>query len=361
MRQIISIAALMAAALQVAQAGTIVAWTFDNDAIAVNNSPAPSTGTGTASSIGMATYPTPNIGVTTDDVLQGAAGDTGTNGNADLTQEWRVRAQAGANGAANGWSSAAPIGTQGAVFAASTVGYSSPITVSFDWYATTQGEGKLQLQYTTDGSTWHNVAITASAADTGLTISVNSTSANTVMGSYATISSQNWFPGLTATIADPAAANNPNFAIELVNASTGADCVNTAGAALNNSSGNWRFDNVTISGAGGGGGSTFPGFLPNNLVVSRSMYTGTASTVSIGEILPPICGSQATCAAGATNNGSYPAIGSTNNVWNNVAADANFGVTSPIFLDQITPAGALVNTLSVPTNGPDQMVTSFSS
>jgi hypothetical protein len=367
MRQKILIAALMAtamtASLQVAQAGTIAAWTFENDAIAVNNSPAPSTGTGTASSVGMATYPTPNIGVTTDDVVQGATGDTGTNGNADLTQVWRVRAQAGTAGAANGWSSAAPIGTQGAVFAASTVGYSSPIIVTFDWYATTQGEGKLQLQYTTDGSTWHNVAITPSAADTGLTISVNSTSANTVMGSYATISGQNWFPGLTATITDPAAANNPNFAIELVNASTGADCVNTAGAALNNSSGNWRFDNVTISGtgAGTGTGSTFPGFLPNNLVVSRSAYTGTASTVSIGEILPPVCGSQATCTAAATNNGSYPAIGSSNNVWNNDAVDGSFGVTAPIFLDQITPAGGLVNTLSVPTNGPDQIVTSFSS
>jgi hypothetical protein len=34
----------------------------------------------------------------------------------------------------------------------------------------------------------------------------------------------------------------------MVNASTGADNVSTAGTALNNSSGNWRFDNITISG-----------------------------------------------------------------------------------------------------------------
>ncbi len=86
MKKIVSIAALIAASLQVAQAGVIISWTFENDAIAVNNSPAPSTGSGTASSIGMATYATPNIGVTTDDVTVGAAGDTGTNGNADLTQ-----------------------------------------------------------------------------------------------------------------------------------------------------------------------------------------------------------------------------------------------------------------------------------
>ena len=226
---------MIAASLQVAQAGAIAAWTFENDAIAVNNSPAPSTGSGTASSIGMATYPTPNIGVTTDDVVVGATGDTGTNGNADLTNIWRVRAQAGTAGAANGWSSLAPIGTQGAVFAASTVGYSN-ITVSFDWYATTQGEANLQLQYTTDGTTWHNVPLTLSGSDTGLAVMTNSTSANTVNGSYVSITAacggQNWFPGLTATISDPNAANNPNFAIEMVNASTGADDISASGTRL---------------------------------------------------------------------------------------------------------------------------------
>ena len=59
---------------------------------------------------------------------------------------------------------------------------------------------------------------------------------------------QDWFTGLTATINDPAAANDPNFAIEMVNASTGTDDVSTQGTALNNNSGNWRFDNVSISG-----------------------------------------------------------------------------------------------------------------
>jgi hypothetical protein len=362
MKKTVSIAALIAAFLQVAQASTITAWTFENDAVAVNNNPAPSTGSGTASSIGMATYPTPNVGVTTDDVDLGATGDTGTNGNADLTNIWRVRAQAGSAGAANGWSSLAPIGTQGAVFAASTVGYTN-ITVSFDWYATTQGEAKLQLQYTTDGTTWHNVPLTLSASDTGLAVMTNSSSPNTVNGSYVVITAasggQNWFPGLTATISDPNAANNPNFAIELVNAATGADNISAAGTALNNTSGNWRFDNVSINGTSTGG--TFTGFTPNNLVVSRSVYTGTASTVTPGEVLPPVCGTQATCTGVATNSGAFPAIGSTNNVWNNDAVDGSFGVTSPIFLDQITTSGTLINTLAIPTTGPDQIVTSFSS
>jgi hypothetical protein len=240
-----------------ALASTITAWNFENDTIAVNNSPAPSTGTGTASSIGMNVYPTPNIGVTTDDVLLGKASDTGANGVANTTQTWRVRAQAGANGAANGWSSLAPIGTQGAVFAASTVGYTGPINVSFDWYSTTQGEANLQLEYTNDGSTWTNIPVTLSGSDAGAAIVTNTgTDPNSVVGSYVSdnllnngsSAGQDWFTDLTASISDPNAANNPNFAIEMVNASTGVADVSTQGTALNNSSGNWRFDNIVISG-----------------------------------------------------------------------------------------------------------------
>ncbi len=94
----------------------------------------------------------------------------------------------------------------------------------------------------------------------------------------------------------------------------------------------------------------FPGFTPGNLVLSRSVYTGDATTVTVGQQLPPVCGTQASCPAKATDTGAYPSTSSSNNVWNNNKADGNFGVTSPIFLDQITPAGALVNTLTVPTD-----------
>lgn len=247
---------LMAFVTSASKASTITAWNFENDPVAINNNPAPSTGAGTASSIGMNLYPTPNVGVTTDDVLVGKNSDTGANGVADTTQTWRVRGQAGSNGAANGWSSLAPIGTQGAVFAVSTVGYGS-INVSFDWYSTTQGEANLQLEYTTDGTDFINVPITLSGSDTGLVVLSNSGSdTNTVTGSYVSDNlltngskaGQDWFTGLTATISDPNAANDPNFAIEMVNASTGADNVSTQGTALNNNSGNWRFDNITIAG-----------------------------------------------------------------------------------------------------------------
>jgi hypothetical protein len=42
--------------------------------------------------------------------------------------------------------------------------------------------------------------------------------------------------------------NNLKFGIRIVNASTGADDVNIGGTAYNNNSGNWRYDNVLISG-----------------------------------------------------------------------------------------------------------------
>jgi hypothetical protein len=58
-----------------------------------------------------------------------------------------------------------------------------------------------------------------------------------------------WYDGITADLSGISAVNNdPNFAVQIVNASTGVDDINQAGTAYNNSSGNWRLDNVVISG-----------------------------------------------------------------------------------------------------------------
>jgi hypothetical protein len=107
-------------------------------------------------------------------------------------------------------------------------------------------------------------------------------------------------------------------------------------------------------------------FKPGTLVLSRSVYTGTAATVTVGQTLPPGCTAQTItlpllaggtttvkvkCAA-ATDNGTFP------DVFNNDKADGSFGVTSPIFLDNITADGWLLGTLPIPS---DQIVTSFSS
>ncbi len=105
-------------------------------------------------------------------------------------------------------------------------------------------------------------------------------------------------------------------------------------------------------------------FIPGNLVVSRSVYDNKASNVVIGTILPPNCAATTGgCGApsGAPNDGTYPSV------WNNDIYDASFGITSGIFLDEMTPFGSLIHTLPVPSNptrrgtSVDHLVTSFSS
>ena len=115
-------------------------------------------------------------------------------------------------------------------------------------------------------------------------------------------------------------------------------------------------------------------FKPDTLLLSRSVYSGEASIVSVGQILPPNCPSTNTksftvnvpvlqadgggttavkeSCSKATNDGTYPTV------FNNDNADGSFGVTSPIFLDNITTDGWLLGTLPIPS---DLIVTSFSS
>jgi hypothetical protein len=111
-------------------------------------------------------------------------------------------------------------------------------------------------------------------------------------------------------------------------------------------------------------------FWPGNLVVSRSVYDNNPSNVTVGTVLPPNCAStQGGCGAptGAIANGTYPFV------FNNDLYDASFGITSRIFLDQLTPDGRLIDSLEVPNSLDrgiksssndgikDQLVTSFSS
>ena len=119
-------------------------------------------------------------------------------------------------------------------------------------------------------------------------------------------------------------------------------------------------------------------FLPNSLVVTRTVYVGTAETVTIGETLPPGCAGgpngtttvavptttpgvvddvQVQCGV-ASDNGEYANLNDSHNVFNNANSDGSFGITSPIFLDNISSEGNLLGTLPIPS---DQIVTSFSS
>jgi hypothetical protein len=107
-------------------------------------------------------------------------------------------------------------------------------------------------------------------------------------------------------------------------------------------------------------------FWPGNLVLSRSVYNNDPANIAVGMILPPGCANtSAGCGTNnntATYNGSYPLV------WNNDSVDGSFGITSAIFLDQMSPSGWLINTLEVPNSAQpgvssraDQLVTSFSS
>jgi hypothetical protein len=107
-------------------------------------------------------------------------------------------------------------------------------------------------------------------------------------------------------------------------------------------------------------------FIPDTLVLSRSVYAGNSSTVTVGQTLPPGCvagsvpvpllaGGSASVkvACGvAVADGTYPTV------FNNDGPDGSFGITSPIFLDDITTDGHLIGSLSIPSS---QIVTSFSS
>ncbi len=131
----------------------------------------------------------------------------------------------------------------------------------------------------------------------------------------------------------------------------------------------------------------FHGFVPGSLVLSGTVYTGSADTVTPGEVLPhgclntgPVTNPNAatvnvlllpavqtptmtttpvTVSCGyASDNGEAPNLKDTHNVWNNASTDPSFGVSSPILLWNLSTNGDLLGTLPVPG---DEIVTSFSS
>jgi len=75
-----------------------------------------------------------------------------------------------------------------------------------------------------------------------------------------------------------------------------------------------------------------------SLIVTRAHYTGSTSTITVGQTLPN--------GAAATASGAYPQL------WTNEAPDASFGITSPIYMDVIsaTPPSPIVSSTLSSTN-----------
>ena len=243
-KNVACMAALLLGSLSAAQAqNAITAWTFDNLPVAINYNPAPSTGSGVAVSLGMTNSYNSTNSIGIPDV-QSKTGSSSGGANC-----WRIRGAGAAPNGGNGWSSSAPIGTQGGQFSASTAGFYA-IQVSCDVNESAQGERNLQIQYTTDGTNWNNATNVTSGGIA--TVATNTSSANTVNGVYVKLSSGGtggWNNLIKADLTGITGVdNNTNFAVRIVSASTGVDCVNATGGALNNTSGNWSVDNIVISG-----------------------------------------------------------------------------------------------------------------
>lgn len=227
-----------------AQAATITDWDFGTlAAVAPDNTPAPTTGSGSATSLGMTnTYAEAGGGAadtstTYDDII---ADTDSTIGNQNV---WRIRG-AGAT-AGNGWSTNAPEYSQGAQFSASTAGYNG-VTLSFNWASTAQGILNMQVQYNTNvnnASGWTNVGSLLTA-----------TIANSSKGGLFQTDTIN-FGALGITSVN----NDANFGVRLVSAydpslAGGTEYASaTLGsggqpAEYNNSSGNWRIADFQVDG-----------------------------------------------------------------------------------------------------------------
>jgi PEP-CTERM motif len=246
---------LTLAIAQAASADVITKWDFNVTGAqsAPYNSPAPTTGTGTAITLGMTNNV--NGGNTTSDDVLNVVGTTTPSFNENM---WRIRGTTH-----NGWythAAAVAAGdtnaeqqySQGIELDASTAGFSN-IQFSFDWYCTAQGIRDLQFQYNT------NVANPAGWTNFGGTSPTGTYVGSGIPGGdfYNPTSP----PGTIAVdLSSIAAANNdPNFGVRLVSAfdSTGNVPNDYASNALdangntvlyNNNSGNWRFNNLTFSG-----------------------------------------------------------------------------------------------------------------
>jgi hypothetical protein len=110
---------------------------------------------------------------------------------------------------------------------------------------------------------------------------------------------------------------------------------------------------AVADGWGHGHGRHGAPLIPGNLLLATSDYVPGAITAGVTQ-LPPECNiaTPPDCATAVANGDDFPSV------FNNASVDPFFGVTSPVFLDELTPWGQHVGTIPVPA---DQFVTSFSS
>ena len=254
-----------------AGASLFAGWDFNNDSnstvtvsgvsgtFTINNSPAPSIGTGVATPLGMTngyTYSTSPVTVRSNAGADITSTEGSTDPNSDFnSNSWRVRGlnnTSGPPGTGNGWNTAAPEYSQGAEFDVPTTGQYH-VVFQYDWYVTAQGFRDLQAQYNTNilnPAGWTNVGPIQVTPDGGGFVN------------QITVD----FTALGVTGVD----NNPNFGVRLVGVYdptysgpgaptyTGASLTNGQPTVYNNNSGNWRFDEINFFGNSSSSTTTSP-------------------------------------------------------------------------------------------------------
>lgn len=247
----------------------VAGWNFNNYSSGTQLTPSASTvaagrAAPSASALGMAgnssnTTKTP-LG---SDPTGTATGNIGPNNN----ESWRIVGTGGAS--SNGWLLSAQPCTQGAQFMVDTTNYHY-IVLQFDWYTTNQGIRDLQVLYTTDGgSTWTPVGPVqvsggGSAFNNQITINfhalgITSVENNPKFGvqmvsvydpSYQGSPAYSVPPGGNVCTFNTMAPADPTQSVQgtYTSASLGS---NNQPVPYNNSSGNWRFDEVNILGTTG--------------------------------------------------------------------------------------------------------------
>ncbi len=237
LKNIACIASILVASLSGAKAAsTLSTWNFDNVAIGTSASPATSAGFGSAAVLGFGGGSSPSV------VSQSGSSTGGDNA-------WSI---GNTGGTSVGWSTSAAIGSQGAQFAVSTLGYYQ-VQVSFDVYAQTNSEAALLVQYSQDGIFWQNANITSAGTAGILATNTNPTNGIVAGVSYLILTNNianGWNNGVTVNLTGvPGVANDPTFAIRIVNAAKGTNCLDTTGSIYNSANqGDWTLDNIAIQG-----------------------------------------------------------------------------------------------------------------
>jgi hypothetical protein len=244
-------------------ANIIAGWNFNSlhstqltPAASTNNVAAGHTAPG-ASAIGMAGNSS-NVSATTlsSDPLIVVGNNSLANQNIapNDNNAWRVVGTGGAS--SDGWLLAAAPCTQGAQFMVDTTGFHY-IVMQFDWYTTAQGIRDLQALYTINGGTSWTPVGPIQVSSGGKTFNNQITINFHALGITSVENIANFGVRLVS-VYDPAFQGTPAYSIPAGGnvcsaAATGTYTAATLGpnnqpVAYNNSSGNWRFDEVNFLG-----------------------------------------------------------------------------------------------------------------